>query len=290
MAKLIFFNAITFCTAMNNATEFNDLNDELIAFQHMADKETKGQRKKDHDAVLVARLLPGINIGRWRKICRDKLSGRWCALSVGPSLFSEPDYSEKSDEGALHLAHMLLNEMVIDQIQRELLRLSRTGGELAIVEVTLRNRETLYKQLSQKAFDALDAGLVTCLTQIREECDSLGNTGPGRYVLLLPGVGMLHARLMAEDVQKNFMALAKQLCQLPTDCQTEPPSCAVSIVCTDPHTHSTPAALLQQCEQALGDALSQGQGHISIAGGEALDKRSSLVHSSEKRFLFFGSN
>ena len=285
----MFSNVITFYTDMNNTTEFNALTDELLAFQRIADMEARNlSTKKKKDAVLVARLLPGIDIGRWRELCRNNLCGRWCALPVGPSIFSEPEETEYSDDGALRLGHMLLNELLTEQIQRELLRLSRTGGELAILEATIQGRDALAIQLDSHTLVALEAGLVTCLTNIREECDSLGVTSPGRYVLLLPGVGILHARLLAEDIQKKFQTLSQQLCPLPQDCLS--PTCAVGIVCTDSHAHLTPSILLQQCEDALSHALTQQRGHISIAGGEALEQRRSLVHSSEKRFLFFGSN
>ncbi|WP_297668852.1 GGDEF domain-containing protein [uncultured Desulfovibrio sp.] len=276
---------------MSNNTEFNALTDELLAFQRMSGATAggRGRKGKDRDAVLVARLLPGMDLGRWREFSRNNLSGRWCALPVGPALLSEPEDAGAPDDGA-HLAHLLLNELVTGQIQRELLRLARTGGELALMEATLLGREELARQLPPKTLDALDAGLFTCLTQCREECDSLGNTGPGRYVLLLPGVGLLHARLMAEDVQKKFAALAATLCNARGGRNAVPPACAVGIVCADPHERPSPSLLLQQCEHALREALAQRQGHISIAGGEALDKRTTLVHSSEKRFLFFGSN
>ncbi len=287
----MFFNTIIFCTAMSNNTEFTELAEELLAFQQVHGGTAKGRRKKSKNdaAVLVARLLPGVDLGHWREFCRNNLSGRWCALPVGPALFSEADDTGETAGVSPHLAKILLNELVTEQIQRELLRLSRTGGELAIMEVTLQGREALSRELPTKTMDALDSGLVTCLAQCREECDSLGNTGPGRYVLVLPGVGLLHARLMAEDMQKKFSALAAKLCAAKGG-DGIPPVCAVGIACFDSHERSSPPMLLQQCEHALHEALEQRNGHISIAGGDGLDKRNTLVHSSEKRFLFFGSN
>ena len=50
------------------------------------------------------------------------------------------------------------------------------------------------------------------------------------------------------------------------------------------------ALMLGKAAQATDEALAQKHGHICIAGGAALDARTTLVHSSEKRFLFFGGN
>ena len=130
---------------------------------------------------------------------------------------------------------------------------------------------------------------MTALQQCREACDSLGCTGQGRYALLLPGVSVLRARLMAEQLQKTFAVLAAEALAA-LKCKSGPAAvCALGIACVDQGGRPSPSALLQQAEKALTEAL-QKHGHICVAGGAALDKRATLVHSSEKRFLFFGGN
>lgn len=177
----------------------------------------------------------------------------------------------------------LNGEQLAGQIRRETLLLSRTGGELTLMEAALCGPAPDAKAPARKTLAALEACLAACLAESREACDSLGRTPAGHYALLLPGVSLLRARLLAEDLQKRFAAAAGDVCAAP------PPPCAVGIVCADQGQRPTPPRLLRECEEALQSALTR-QGHICVAGGEALDQRNTLVHSSEKRFLFFGSN
>lgn len=277
---------------MNKNTEFNALINELLRFQRMCATQPQGGdiQEGSNQAILVARLLPGMDMRRWREFKRDYLSGQWCALPVEPALFSESSGIRKSTEKATHLAHLLLHEFVIDQIQREMLRIARTGGELSLMAASLLERESLANEISPTSLTTLDKCLVSCLTQCRDACDSLGYISQGRYILLLPGVSLLHARLMAEDMQKRFTAQAATICDATEPCLPLHLTCAVGIACADPNEHLAPPILLHQCEHALGEALAQPCGHIAVAGSDALDKRTTLVHSSEKRFLFFGSN
>ena len=130
-----------------------------------------------------------------------------------------------------------------------------------------------------------------CMRQCREECDTLGCTGPDRYALLLPGVGVLRARLMAEQIQRIFAVQAAEVIAASGKGKhAAKPVCAIGIACADQGGRPTPEALLSKATQAMNEALTQKHGHICVAGGAALESRNTLVQSSEKRFLFFGGN
>lgn len=265
---------------MNSNAEFEALASELRALRG-ADG---GQTRVVDESVLVARLLPGFSVNKWQDFLRHYPTARWCALPVRPGLL--PDLSAVSGNAPAHLAHLLMAEMFIAQIHRELLRLTRTGGDLALVEASLLGREALAGRLEQDALQNLDARLVDCLQQCREECDSLGCTGPGRFALLLPGVSMLRARLMAEQMQHAYTAHAADAAAGTGGA----PQCAIGIACATQGGRSTPESLLQKAEKALREAQAQKRGHIHVSESAALDARGTLVHSSEKRFLFFGGN
>ena len=270
---------------MSNNADFDALANELRALRQADGAASRSGTQ----SVLVARLLPGFNENRWREFLRRYPTGRWCALPAGPGLL--PDVGGGAGNAPDHLAHLLMAEMFTVQIQRELLRLSRTGGDLALVEAGLNDREGLKARLGQPTVLALEACLVDCLRQCREECDTLGCTGPDRYALLLPGVGVLRARLMAEQIQKIFAAQAAEITAASGKGKhTVKAQCAIGIACADQGSRPTPEALLGKATQAMSDALAQKHGHICIAGGTALETRNTLVQSSEKRFLFFGGN
>ncbi len=285
MVRLTSSNTITYYTAMSNNAEFDALANELLALRQAdgAASRTSGE------SVLVARLVPGFNVNRWQEFLRRYPTGRWCALPAGPGLLPEIGGGLHNAPG--HLAHLLMAEMFVAQISRELLRLSRTGGDLAVIEVALCERAELESRLDQPTMLALEALLVDCLRQCREECDTLGCTGPGRFALLLPGVSVLRARLMAEQMQKVFSVRAAEISVgSGKGRHTLKARCAMGIACADQGARPTPEDLLVKTAQATDEALAQKVGHICISGGTALEARTTLVHSSEKRFLFFGGN
>ena len=269
---------------MSNNTEFDALANELRALRQ-ADGVAA---RSGTESVLVARLLPGFSINRWQEFLRRYPTGRWCALPAGPGLL--PDMAGGAGSAPAHLAHLLMAEMFTVQIQRELLRLSRTGGDLALLEASLCNRQALEARLGQAAFLALETHLVDCLRQCREECDTLGCTGPGRFALLLPGVSVLRARLMAEQIQKIFAVRVAEFAAGSGQGKAAKAACAMGIACADQGGRPTPEELLGKAAQATNDALAQKHGHICVADGAALEARNTLVLSSEKRFLFFGGN
>lgn len=265
---------------MSNNADFDALANELRALRQ-ADGAAS---RSGTESVLVARLLPGFSVNRWREFLRRYPTGRWCACPRGLACcptWAAPD----------HLAHLLMAEMFTVQMQRELLRLSRTGGDLALIEAGLYDRCNLEAKLGLQVVQALEAHLVECLRQCREECDTLGCTGPGRYALLLPGVGVLRARLMAEQIQKIFAVHAAEITAASGKGKHAARAvCAIGIACADQGGRPTPESLLGKAAQAINEALAQKHGHISVAGGSALESRNTLVQSSEKRFLFFGGN
>ena len=270
---------------MSNNADFDALANELRALRQADGAATRSGT----ESVLVARLLPGFSVNRWQEFLRRYPTGRWCALPAGPGLL--PDMSGGTGNEPDHLAHLLMAEMFTVQIQRELLRLSRTGGDLALVEACLCDRANLEARLGLPAVLALEVRLVDCLRQCREECDTLGCTGPGRFALLLPGVGVLRARLMAEQLQKIFAVQAAEVTAATGKGKHAAKAvCALGIACADQGGRPTPETLLGKATQAIDEALAQKHGHICVAGGAALESRNTLVHSSEKRFLFFGGN
>ena len=270
---------------MSNNAEFDALASELRAL-----RQTDGATSRtSRESVLVARLLPGFSVGRWQEFLRRYPTGRWCALPAGPGLL--PDMGGGAGNAPDHLAHLLMAEMFTVQINRELLRLSRTGGELTLLEAGLCDRQTLESRLDHPTFMALEEHLVDCLRQCREECDTLGCTGQGRFALLLPGVSVLRARLMAEQIQKLFAVRAAEIAAASaTGKHAVKTGCAIGIACADQGGRPTPESLLGKAAQASDDALAQKRGHICVADGAALESRNTLVQSSEKRFLFFGGN
>jgi GGDEF domain-containing protein len=169
------------------------------------------------------------------------------------------------------------------KIASELLRLARGGTELSLVCAALRKRKTLAQRLGEAAVARLEAVLHETLRGgCLGECDSMDSLCPGRYALLLPGVGLFRARLLAERMQDDFAARAG------AGGKGLDISCALSIACVSQADKACAAQLLSRAQAGLDHALAQKNAHIFQEAHTALDAHAALVHPNEKRFLFFG--
>ena len=115
---------------------------------------------------------------------------------------------------------------------------------------------------------------------------ALAQKPQARPLIIWPETAMLRARLMAEQMQQAFKAQAADQAEMAGGA----PQCAIGIACASQGGRTTPESLLQKAEKALREAQAQKRGHICVSESAALDARGTLVHSSEKRFLFFGGN
>lgn len=267
---------------MSNNADFDALANELRALR-LADGAAS---RSGTESVLVARLLPGFSVNRWREFLRRYPTGRWCAPPAGPGL--PPDMSGGCGNAPDHLAHLLMAEMFTVQIQRELLRLSRTGGDLALVETRpVRPRNLGGSSLGQPTVQALEVCLVDCSRQCREECDTLGLHRARPLCPAAAGCGRAARPFDGRTDTKNICgpSCGNNRCLWQGQTHRQGPVCHWHSLCRS-GADRPPEALLGKATQAMSDALAQKHGHICIAGGTALETRNTLVQSSEKRFLF----
>ena len=88
---------------MSNNADFDALANELRALR-LADGAAS---RSGTESVLVARLLPGFSVNRWREFLRRYPTGRWCALPAGPGLL--PDMGGGADK----MTRLDLHKMVL---------------------------------------------------------------------------------------------------------------------------------------------------------------------------------
>ena len=164
-------------------------------------------------------------------------------------------------------------ELFAAQLSRELLRLARNGGGLSLILAALSERRRLCVALGDGTVKRLERLLAETLRDNLDACDSLGDIAPGRYALLLPGMGQLKARPLFPTGGISAGTGA---------------SCALGIVCVSQGAEGRALDLLSKADTALNTAIQQENGHIHQEAPTPLGERTTLVHSSEKRFLFFG--
>lgn len=181
------------------------------------------------------------------------------------------------------------NAWLAAQLERELLRLGRYGGTLSLVTTEVTERRRLAATLGDDVLDRLDGLLGKSLRELLEACDSLSETVPGRYVILLPGMGQLRTQRFARSVQAAFVEAARP-CFPTGGAAGDSAACAFGILTVGQEREPRAPQLLQRAEAALDTALKQREGYIHQEISGTADHGATLVHSGEKRFLFFGGD
>ena len=246
------------------------------------------------DARIVARVVRGFSHEGWQEFCRAYPLSQWYALPVPDEvatgvrvadLRADPACATRPGPGDVLLG-ALGSSMFAAQLERELLRLSRHGGGLSLVAAALAERRRLSTALGDGTVARLERLLGETLQGMLEACDSLGSAAPGRYILLLPGMGQLRTRRFAEAAQAAFADAARPF--FPTGGITAGSGavCALGVIHVGHERAPRGADLLRRAGEALDAALSQDEGYIhqETSGSHG----STLVQSGEKRFLFFG--
>lgn len=188
------------------------------------------------------------------------------------------------------VAGALTRSMFANLLQRELLRLARNGGSMSIVAATLFGRKDVLAALGSRTADRLDALLGSTLLSRLDMCDALGLPRKGLFMCSLPGVGQLAARHFAENAQKAFAVAARPFFPAGGLSAGTGGSCAIGIVNIMQGDSCTVAELFKRARASLDAALRKEGGHIHQESALAPFEGTTLVHSSEKRFLFFGGD
>ncbi|MCR4665959.1 MAG: hypothetical protein K5657_01555 [Desulfovibrio sp.] len=250
---------------MKKNIDFKALAEELAALE----KQGKG---KGHD-LLIARVLHNMSPDRWAEFCKAYPSSNWGAIPLSELALS---HMADSDANAAlleeELQNAIITEKFTEQLERELLRLERFGGELSMFSCMVHDA-------GEKCLSKLKKTLISILRENVESCDSMALDAKGHPLVLLPGAGPVRSRHLCETLQTSFAKRTKR--------QGQEAELVLGLVSIG-HTEKISAdGLLSRVEEALTKALAEPSRIFQI-GPELLDERSTLVHSDEKRFLFFG--
>lgn len=248
---------------------------------------------KSSNAVILARLVRGLSSENWQKACEGKPLSQWHALPVPAESENDEELEELQSASISGLpvspfrevAGALTRSMFISLLQRELLRLSRTGGSLSIISASVADRRQLVEKLGESAVCSLDAMLGRTLLSRMDACDALGLIRKGNFLCSLPGLGQLAARRFAETAQTAFKDASQTIMG-----DQESAICALGIVNILQGESCTPADLLKRARATLEVAQRKQSGYIHQEAATAPFEGTTLVHSSEKRFLFFGGD
>lgn len=249
-------------------------------------------------AVILARLVRGISSEHWQEVSQAYSLNQWQALpvSVGGD-DSEVTETLRADASRVlavtpfrDVPGALTKSVFMRLLKRELMRLSRNGGCLSLVAATLGDRRGVTAALGENATRRLDALLGATLLERLEDCDAVGLTRRGVFVCSLPGLGQLAARHFAETCQKAFRDASRPFFPAGGLGAGLGGECAMGIVNILQGDSCTVPDLLRRCATTLDIALRKQDSRIHQESALAPFEGTTLVQSSEKRFLFFGGD
>lgn len=283
----------TSSTAMGKNSE--NLGAELAAMPGAL--ESVNFSRKGH-AVILARLVRGLSRESWEEAIEGLPLNQWQALPVPAEAENDEELECLQKISCRQLpvtpfrevAGALTRSMFMSLLQRELVRLSRNGGSLSLISASLVNRRDLTARLGEDAVARLEALLGSTLLDRMDACDALGLARPGVFICSFPGLGQLAARRFAETAQSAFSDTARNLLAQDAASEGEEAACALGVVNILQGEPCAPADLLKRSRATLDVALRKQGGHIHQEAATAPFEGTTLVHSSEKRFLFFGGD
>ncbi|MBQ7618237.1 MAG: hypothetical protein IJS50_05120 [Desulfovibrio sp.] len=253
---------------MDKNIDFKALAAELAALE----KQGKGHG----DDLLIARVLHNMSPTRWKAFCKAYPASKWGALPVSSLPVSQMADGEKDSEFLLgdELKHAVMAEKFTEQVGRELVRMGRVGGELSLLGCDIvgdKIENSCKTQLNEILFNLIRDNL--------ETCDSLATDAKGHPLILLPGTGPVRSRHLGEQIQKKYAKAART--QVPDSLVV------IGLISIAQGEKRTAEELVKRVAEALQKSYTEPS-HFYQIGPEALNERSTLVHSDEKRFLFFG--
>lgn len=290
---------------MSKKTELDALANELFsqlpaapapreARPRKAGRERKGARV---EPFLVARLVNGLSLQDWQDFAHSHPESGWYALPLPADAAQDsrladvepgPEQDFPARLSAPELARALRDEMFMDQLNRELLRLSRTGGSICLMSAAATGMGELRQSQGEKAVAGVENLLREALQGILDACDSLGSLARGRFIALLPGVGQLKARRLAGHVQQAFAEAAAGFFSSRQLSGAEGPECAIGILNVVQDSRLRAGRLLSQAAEVLDTAIAAEKPHFHQVFSNEYWDEATLVQTNEKRFLFFG--
>lgn len=268
----------------------------LANLRHMpAGAHSVGRKSLGNDSLLLARFVKNLSKKDWQEFCRSYPHTQWYAIEVQEDLENTlriadiPDNNAQSAADSAMIVVALQSEMFVTQLKKELMRLSRSGGSLCLISAGIVENEELKTMLERKPAMQMERALYDSMCGIIEACDSLGSITPGKYIALLPGIGQLKARRIAHQLQSTFSEYAQSMMAAEDMAATQAaPLCAVGILNIVHDSRLRASKLFSQACDALEKALLMGAPRINQVFSNEVWDEATLVHSNEKRFLFFG--
>lgn len=245
--------------------------------------------------VILARMVHGLSPSLWQKATENLPLGEWHVI---PIAHEEAFGASQKTAATRYLPvspfrearGILATSAFLDVLQREIARLARMGGSLSVISAAIANREEVTAALGAETIARLDASLAQTLLDDMDICDGLGLIREGVFICSLPGLGQLAARRFAENCSQAFTEAARPYLPKGGLSAGKICGCAFGIVNIMQGDACKAGDLVKRARDTLEVALTKEGMRIHQETAYTPLTGPTLVHSSEKRFLFFGGD
>lgn len=277
---------------MNKNASLDKLCHELTMLPGLLDETVLSEEQ----SVILARVVKGVSSEKLRQACQKSDMKYWHVI---PARDEDADWEEPlrvSDDKFVpvtpfrEINGVITAGMFSHVLARELARLSRNGGSFSLLSAAVLNPESLEEQYGQKLVSCLEALLASVMMDHLETCDTIGLLRKGQFLCSLPGLGQLAARNLAEKIQFDFIAQSRPIFMQSNGQGASPAECAIGIVNLLQGECPPVKSLIKRSSAALEIAQLRNGTHIHQESAVTPLENTTLVQSSEKQFLFFGSN
>lgn len=278
-------------TAMNKNERLDKLAEELETLDALLEQpaDVEGQ------SVILSRLLKGVSRDSWLSTRKKHRLKEWHAIPANgvEDFWEEGLVLNTGDEVPVtpfqEIRGLITRSMFAEALKRELKRLARNGGTLSLLSVGLVDKAALEKSYGAARLGHLEALLASVFLSFMDLCDSVGVLRKGQFLCCLFGLGQLAARNLAEKAQAEFLRKISSTMPEFRPVEAAPVQCAVGIVNIAQGEDGNIKTLINRSSFALEMAIERN-GHIFQESSSSPLENATLVQSSEKQFLFFGSS
>lgn len=262
---------------MSSNADFDDLLAEL--------RDLRDARSEGEPDLLVLRRVHGMTPERWQAFRRRYPNSRWGALPLNDSAVTRalghimdrsasdlcPDACPPLRATDHVLARMLCSELFLAQMERDLQRLQRSGGQLSFVCMDLTDAARAGAHCTE-----IMVRLADLAAQSMDACDTLGALPERGIALMLPGFGPLRARALAMRLRERYQNGSQ-----PDD------ACGFAVLTLAQAARLTVRDALERISPLLERARAQTDS-VQFDAVNTAGQPDTLVQSQEKRFLYFG--
>jgi diguanylate cyclase (GGDEF)-like protein len=257
--------------------------------QHLESQGLEAPEEPEH-LLAVLKLAPGMDLDTWREITERLDLQEWVALPMNGEL---GPYIQDLHETIVGLARHANRDSLTglgnrryfeESLHRELDRCFRDRCALSVALLEVDDYDELGARHGAEARDAALVGLAEVLERNKRVYDLAARIGPDRFAMVFPGSGLIRTQGMLS----RLMPFIREI-----EIRGDEPAhltCSVGVASIRGRRPRTVEDILNMAGEAVEKAKSLGKDQVAAAPLPELrepDSRS-LVHSSEKQFLFTG--